>query len=123
MSVDNLDVRKLAVDAIDELKGQDVVELDVHTLTDVTDCLVIASGRSDRHVKSLAQNVIESAKAAGVQPLGVEGLDEGDWVLVDLCDVVVHVMQPETRDYYEIEKLWTKMDSGSKPKTQSVSAP
>jgi ribosome-associated protein len=123
MSVDKQDVRKLAVDAIDELKGQDVVELDVHTLTDVTDCLVIASGRSDRHVKSLAQNVIEKAKAAGVQPLGVEGLDEGDWVLVDLCDVVVHVMQPETRDYYEIEKLWSKMDSGTKAKTKSVSAP
>ena len=119
--MDKESLRRLAVDAIDELKGSDVVELDVHALTDVTDCLVIASGRSDRHVKSLAQNVIEKAKAAGVKPLGVEGLDDGDWVLVDLCDVVVHVMQPETRDYYQIEKLWTRMDSDAP--TQQSTAP
>lgn len=123
MSVDKPDVRRLAVDAIDELKGQDVVELDVRTLTDVTDCLVIASGRSDRHVKSLAQNVIEKAKAAGIRPLGVEGLDEGDWVLVDLCDVVVHVMQPDTRDYYEIEKLWTRMDGAAQTQTRGAASP
>lgn len=121
MSVDSQSLRRLVLDAIDELKGSDVVELEVHTLTDVTDCLVIASGRSDRHVKSLAQNVIEKAKAAGVTPMGVEGLDDGDWVLVDLCDVVVHVMQPETRDYYQIEKLWTRMDAGAS--TQQISAP
>ena len=105
MSVDKESLRKLAVDAIDELKGNDVVELDVRELTDVTDCLVIASGRSDRHVKSLAQNVIEKAKAAGVQPMGVEGLDDGDWVLVDLCDVVVHCFtgsRAELRRYLDL---------------------
>ena len=122
MSVNKQSLRKLTVDAIDELKGNDVVELDVRTLTDVTDCLVIAGGRSDRHVKSLAQNVIEKAKAAGIQPMGVEGLDDGEWVLVDLCDVVVHVMQPETRDYYQIEKLWSRLDGDAKPSERRASA-
>jgi ribosome-associated protein len=123
MSVDKRSLRRLAVDAIDELKGFDVVELDVRTLTDVTDCLIIASGRSDRHVKALAQNVIEKAKAAGVQPMGVEGLDEGEWVLVDLCDVVVHVMQPETREYYQIEKLWSRLEGDARPSGQAAAAP
>lgn len=101
---------KLAHAAIDELKGQDVVELDVRKLTDVTDYLLVVSGRSARQVKAIAENVIEKAKAAGVRPLGVEGLEDGEWVLVDLCDVVVHVMQPETRTYYELEKLWSAME-------------
>lgn len=100
---------KLAHRAIDELKGQDVTELDVRKLTDVTDYLLVASGRSARQVKAIAENVVERAKAAGVRPLGTEGLDDGEWVLVDLCDVVVHVMQPDTRTYYELEKLWTAM--------------
>lgn len=100
---------KLSRKAIDELKGQDVVELDVRKLTDVTDYLLIVTGRSARQVKAIAENVIEEAKKAGVRPLGAEGLDEGEWVLVDLCDVVVHVMQPEARTYYELEKLWTPM--------------
>ncbi len=100
---------KLSRKAIDELKGQDVVELDVRKLTDVTDYLLVVTGRSPRQVKAIAENVIEKPKEAGVRPLGAEGLDEGEWVLVDLCDVVVHVMQPEARTYYELEKLWTPM--------------
>ena len=104
-------LRKLVVDAIEELKGVDVVSLDVRGLTDVTDFMVIASGRSDRQVGAIAENVIEKAKAAGVRPLGVEGLDRREWVLVDLCDVVVHVMQPQTREYYQLEKLWSGLDS------------
>ena len=93
--------------ALDELKGLEIRSLDVRELTDVTDFMVIASGRSDRQVKALAQNVIEKAKASGIQPLGVEGMDRGEWVLVDLCDVVVHVMQKETRETYQLEKLWS----------------
>lgn len=102
---------KLVVDAIEDLKGTDVVCLDVRELTDVTDFMVIASGRSDRQVSAIAENVIEKAKAAGVRPLGVEGLERGEWVLVDLCDVVVHVMQKESRDYYQLEKLWSGLDA------------
>jgi ribosome-associated protein len=105
--MDSQALRELVVNAVEELKGQDVVELDVRKLTDVTDCFVIASGRSDRQVRAIAENVIEKAKAAGVRPMGVEGLDKGEWVLVDLCDVVLHVMQPETREYYQLEKLWS----------------
>ena len=119
--MDSRTLRELAVDAIDELKGLDVVELDVRKLTDVTDYLVIASGRSDRQVKALAENVVEKAKAAGVRPMGVEGMDKSEWVLVDLCDVVVHVMQPETRDYYQLEKLWSGMDGGGLKPSQRAS--
>lgn len=104
------DLNALVVDAIEELKGQDVVELDVRQLTDMTDRMVIASGRSDRQVRAIAENVVRRAKEAGMKPLGVEGLDLGEWVLVDLCDVIVHLMQPETRDYYQLEKLWTGLD-------------
>ena len=110
MSTGKADLNALVVDAIEELKGQDVVELDVRRLTDVTDRMVIASGRSDRQVKAIAENVLAKAKAAGVRPLGVEGLERGEWVLVDLCDVVVHIMQPDTREYYQLEKLWTSLD-------------
>jgi ribosome-associated protein len=115
MSMDSRALNELVVDAIDEMKGQNVVELDVSQLTDVTDRMVIASGRSDRQVRAIAQNVVEKAKAAGVQPLGVEGMDRCEWVLVDLCDVVVHVMQPDTRDYYQLEKLWTGLDEELSP--------
>ena len=110
MPLDSNELRELALDAIGELKGQDIVELDVKNLTDVTDYLIIASGRSARQVKALAENVVVKAKAAGATPLGIEGLDRGEWVLVDLVDIVVHVMQPDTRAYYELEKLWTGME-------------
>lgn len=121
--MDKQQLCKLVVDAIDDLKGQDVVELDVHTLTDVCDYMVIASGRSGRHVRSLAQSIVAKAKAAGVQPMGMEGLDEGEWVLVDLCDVVVHVMQPEAREYYQLEKLWSGLDAVAQSRDQRASAP
>lgn len=117
----NQSLRQLAVDAIEELKGQDVVELDVHELTDVTDFMIIASGRSNRQVKALAENVVEKAKAAGVIPMGVEGLDRGEWVLVDLCDVVVHVMQPDVREYYQLEKLWSGLDAVERSRSQRAS--
>jgi ribosome-associated protein len=99
-------LQKTVQDALDDLKGRDVVVLDVRGLTSIADSMVIASGTSDRHVRSLAENVIEKCKESGQRPLGVEGLKDGEWVLVDLQDVVVHVMLPRVRDFYNLEKLW-----------------
>jgi len=97
---------QLAVDALEDLKAVDIVRLDVRKLSDFTDYMVIANGRSSRQVAALAENVVMKAKAAGETPLGVEGLRGGEWVLVDLCDVVVHVMRPDVREFYQLEKLW-----------------
>ncbi|MFO0450643.1 MAG: ribosome silencing factor [Pseudomonadota bacterium] len=88
------------------MKAQNVVVLDVRKLTDVADTIVVASGTSDRHVKSLAGRVVERAKEAGYRPYGVEGERDGEWVLVDLNDVIVHVMLPRVREFYGLEKLW-----------------
>ncbi len=100
-------LKKVALDALEELKGVDIVEFDVRDMTSITDVMIIASGTSDRHVKSLADAVVTACKKHGVVPLGVEGEGEGEWVLVDLGDVVVHVMQPRTREFYALEKLWS----------------
>ena len=97
---------QLAVDALEDLKAVDIVQLDVRELSDFTDFMIIANGRSARQVAALAENVVVKAKHAGEAPLGVEGLRGGEWVLVDLCDVVVHVMQPQVREFYQLEKLW-----------------
>ncbi|MDP4788554.1 MAG: ribosome silencing factor [Haliea sp.] len=99
-------LKDLVTEALDELKCVNAVTLDVRALTDVMDYLVIASGTSNRHVKSLADNVCMQAKKEGVRPLGVEGENPGEWVLVDFGDVVVHVMLPATREFYDIERLW-----------------
>lgn len=96
----------LVVEALEDVKAVDIRIVDVRGKTAITDIMVIASGTSDRHVKALADNVVIKAKEAGVQPLGVEGQNSRDWVLVDLNDVVVHVMLPEVRDFYNLEKLW-----------------
>ena len=101
-------IKKLAEEALDDLKAINVVTVDVSKLTDVMDYLVIASGSSSRHVKSLANNVSVELKKQGIRPLGIEGENAGDWVLVDLGDVVVHVMLPDTRDLYDLERLWSE---------------
>ena len=100
-------VLSIAKDALDDLKALEPVTLDVRELSSVTDYLLVASGTSSRHVKSLAENVLMKAKASGVRPLGVEGERTGDWVLVDFGDVVVHVMQPAARSFYDLERLWS----------------
>lgn len=109
MHIDTL--KSLALDALEELKARDITQLDVSSLTEVTDLMLIASGTSTRHVAALAQNVVEKAKAAGLAPRGVEGGDNADWVLVDLGDIVVHVMLPEARTLYDLERLWADLPS------------
>lgn len=101
------DLKPLVLEALEELKARNITTLDVRELTTVADTLVIASGTSSRHVKALADNVIEKAKAAGHAPVGVEGQQASDWVLVDLGDVVVHVMSPAAREFYDLERLWS----------------
>lgn len=102
----NDSLAQLAVSALEDLKGSDITTIDVRGKTSVTDFMVIASGTSSRHVKSLADNVLEKVKEQGVRPLGSEGLDGGEWALLDLGDVVVHVMQVATRQFYDLERLW-----------------
>lgn len=92
--------------ALDDMKAVQVKVLDVRKLTDIADTLIIASGTSDRHVRSIADRVVEHAKKAGFRPMGVEGQRDGEWVLVDLQDVIVHIMLPRVRELYRLENLW-----------------
>ncbi|MCY4363719.1 MAG: ribosome silencing factor [Gammaproteobacteria bacterium] len=96
--------------AMEDLKAEDVQTFDVRTLTTMTDFMIIASGRSDRQVKAIAEKVIEMAKSRQIRPLGVEGQQQGEWILIDFGDVIVHVMRPATRVYYQLEKLWSVSD-------------
>ena len=98
---------KLVVDALDDVKAKDIVKLDVREMTTVTDYMIVASGTSNRHVQALVDNVAEKAKDAGHRPIGVEGEDGGEWVLLDLQDALVHVMLPKVREFYNLEKLWS----------------
>ncbi|MFI8482448.1 ribosome silencing factor [Pseudomonas sp. NPDC078700] len=100
------DLVKLAIAALEDIKAQDIVTIDVREKTSITDFMVIASGTSSRHVKSLVDNVLEKVKEQGVRPIGSEGLDTGEWALLDLGDIVVHVMLPTTRQFYDLERLW-----------------
>ncbi len=97
---------KTVVAALEDMKAVNVKVLDVRRVTDVSDCMVLASGNSDRHVRSIADRVVERAKEAGFRPMGVEGERDAEWVLVDLNDVIVHVMLPRVREFYGLEELW-----------------
>lgn len=102
----------LIVKVLDDLKGKDIVTLDVRELSDVMDTLIIVSGTSNRHVKSMVDHVVDEAKAAGFRPLGIEGKDGSEWVLVDFGDTVVHAMLPATREFYDLERLWQLEPAG-----------
>ena len=97
----------LIIDALDDVKAQDIIKLDVRKMTSVTDYMIVASGTSNRHVKALVDNVSEKAREAGLKPIGMEGEEGGEWVLLDLQDALVHVMLPKVREFYNLEKLWS----------------
>ena len=100
------ELQDFVIDKIDDLKGQDIITIDVQGKSSITDCMIICTGTSTRHVASIADHVVQESRAAGLMPLGVEGEAIADWVVVDLGDVIVHVMQEESRRLYELEKLW-----------------
>ena len=99
-------LKAVILDALADMKALEIKVLDVRGLTDIADTMVIASGTSDRHVRSVAQRVVEKTKEAGFRPHGVEGQQDSDWVLIDLHEMIVHVMLPRVREFYGLEKLW-----------------
>ena len=107
--------QQTAVTALEDIKARDIVVLDVRKLTSLDDTLIVASGESARQVKALAHNVRDKLKAAGADIVGVEGEDAGEWVLVDAGDIVVHVMQPAVRAYYNLEELWAPPTRRARP--------
>jgi ribosome-associated protein len=109
-------LQDLVTAALDDMKAVNVKVLDVRGLTDIADTMIIASGNSDRHVKSIADRVLEKAKESGFRPLGKEGERDGEWVLVDLQDIIVHVMLPRVREFYGLERLW---DNGTETHANS----
>ena len=115
----NSALEKLLLAALDDMKAVNVKLLDVRGLTDITDAMIVASGNSDRHVRAIAERVIEKAREAGRRPLGVEGTRDNEWVLVDLQDVLVHVMLPRVREFYAIEQLWELPKAA--PRSRAVS--
>jgi ribosome-associated protein len=121
-------VTEMVTTALDDMKATNVKVLDVRGLTDIADTMIIASGNSDRHVRAVADRVIDAVKAAGMRPYGIEGARDGEWVLVDLHDVIVHVMLPRVREFYGLERLWETGDSfapaaASTPRGTRRSAP
>ncbi len=106
-------LKEIIATAMEELKVMDVRILEVSELTTVTDYMIIASGRSDRQVKAIAENVIEVARRNKISPLGVEGQKQGQWILIDFGDVIAHIMHPTARDYYQLEKLWATGTDGN----------
>ncbi len=113
---------KTVVAALDDMKAVHVKVFDVRAVTDVSDCMVLASGNSDRHVRSIADRVVERARAAGFRPIGIEGERDGEWVLVDLNDVIVHVMLPRVREFYGLEELWDAPPAPAKKPRKKTAA-
>jgi len=115
------ELKALVVNAVEDMKGVDVVVLDVHKMTTITDYMIVASATSSRHLKSMINSVAVEAKEAGCTPLGTEGENEGEWALVDLGDVVLHVMLPQTREFYQLEKLWSVEGAADKEAASKLS--
>lgn len=113
-------LQKLAVAALEDIKGRDIEVIDTHKLSSLFDCIIVASGDSNRQVKALARSVHDKVKEAGGEILSVEGEAGGEWVLVDLGAIVVHIMQPAVRSYYNLEELWQARPGKAKPKSEET---
>lgn len=112
------DVRALAINALEDMKAKDITCLDVKPLTSMADYMIVCTGTSSRHLKSIAEQLVENSKKAGHQPVGIEGENGSEWVLVDLSDVIVHIMMADTRRFYDLENLWSMSpanDSNTSP--------
>jgi ribosome-associated protein len=118
----NSALEKLVLAALNDMKAVNIKLLDVRALTDIADAMIVASGTSDRHVRAIAERVVEMARAAGRRPLGVEGTRESEWVLVDLQDVLVHVMLPRVREFYAIEQLWESPAAAARTRAPHAAA-
>ena len=114
-------MRDTVVAALEDAKGLDIRTLDVRKLTDITDCMVVVTGTSERHLKTLADRVFEFMQDKGWKPLGVEGEDSGDWILSDYVDVVVHIMREKTRAHYDLESLWDETFNGLSQNAEKIS--
>lgn len=116
-------MKNAVVSALEDIKAKDIVVLDVSRQTSMTDCMIVASADSNRQTRALSNNVQEKLKALGAQVLGVEGEQTGEWVLIDLGDVIVHIMQPAVRQYYNLEELWGGRRPSPKPQPPSLPEP
>ncbi len=106
MTATELNLVKTVVDALEDVKGIDIMVFEVAELTDVADQMVIATGSSKRQVKALADRVLEKCRDIGIKPIGVEGKDSADWILIDFASVIVHILVPDAREFYDLERLW-----------------
>ncbi|CDG90390.1 conserved hypothetical protein [Xenorhabdus bovienii str. feltiae Moldova] len=101
------ELQKFVIDKLEDSKAQDIVSIDVRGKSSITDCMVICTGTSTRHLMSVADNLVDDCRKAGFMPLGVEGQGISDWIVVDLGEIMIHVMQEDSRRMYELEKLWS----------------
>jgi len=104
---DDAALTAFVIEKIEDMKGRDIETLDISDKASFADCMIVCSGNSNRHVKSIAQSVAMECRAEGVEPLGIEGNDVGEWSLVDLGNLIVHIMTDDTRDTYQLEQLWS----------------
>ena len=110
-------------DALDEMKAVDIVEINIQEISSIADLMIVASGNSNRHVKAIAETILEKTKKAGFTTVGVEGMQEAEWILLDFGDAIVHVMQPKTRSFYDLEKLWSARPIDNKTNDTEEQAP